>query len=155
MTIVESGVTRELRRRVLRPHLDSTEAMPGDDVDDAVHFAVLDDDGQPLSACFLFVEPFPWPSAEDGPPTSGTMWHLRSVATEPVRQGQGLGATLIAAVMDYIARHGGGVLWCNARTPALSFYRRLGLASYGDEHLSGDPPLAHYYMWRVVQACRG
>lgn len=152
--IVDGRSTRELRRRVLRPHLTSTDVLPGDDVTDAVHFAILGDHGTPISACFLFVEGYPWPpdDAAGTPPTDVTPWHLRSVATEAGMQGRRLGTVLLQDVLRHVAQQGGGVLWCNARTPALSFYHRLGLVAHGGEHMSGNPPLAHYYMWRTVEA---
>ncbi len=127
------------------------DPLPGDDVADAVHFAILDDAGtEPLAACFVLVEGYSWPPAADSPPEDRPLWHLRSVATDSAHQRTGLGTVLIQAVLDYAAGHGGGVLWCNARTPAVPFYQRLGLATYGDEHISHGIP--HFYMWRTVDA---
>ena len=150
VSIVPGALTRELRRQVLRPHQAVGDPLPGDDVPDAIHFAIDDGSGAPLCACFVFMEDYPWLSAAGSPPEDRPLWHLRSVATDPAYQRTGLGTVLIQAVLDYIAGHGGGVLWCNARTPAVTFYQRLGLNFYGDEHLSNG--LAHYYMWCPVEA---
>ena len=153
VTIVSGDVTRELRRRVLRPYQAVSDPLPGDGIADAVHFAILDDDGRtPLAACFLLREDYPWPQTADSPPSSGDLWHLRAVATEPARQRTGLGQVLMSRVADYVAGQGGGVLWCNARTPAVPFYERLGMVTYGDEHISHG--LAHFYMWRVIEPRR-
>lgn len=160
VSIVSAERTRELRRRVLRPHQAVDDPLPGDDVRDAIHFAILDGAhgahgahgarSEPLCACFLLVEGYPWVPAPGSPPADRPLWHLRSVATEPAHQRTGLGRVLMQAVLDHVAGHGGGVLWCNARTPAVPFYQRIGLATYGDEHISHG--LAHYWMWCPVAA---
>lgn len=151
--IVPGELTRDLRRRVLRPHQNPAEPLPGDDVADAVHFAILDGDGgAPLCACFVLVESYPWPRATSqpagSPPQDRTQWHLRSVATDPAHQRTGLGTVLLRAVLHFVSRNDRGILWCNARTPAVPFYERLGLAAYGTEHISNG--LAHFYMWCAV-----
>lgn len=153
VSIVAGELTRELRRTVLRPHQAVAHPLPGDDVADAVHFAILDGDGgTPLCACFVLVESYPWPRATSqpagSPPQDRTQWHLRSVATDPAHQRTGLGTVLLQAVLHFVSRNDGGILWCNARTPAVPFYERLGLTTYGTEHISHG--LAHLYMWCAV-----
>lgn len=139
---------------MLRPHQAVDDPLPGDDVPDAIHFAIAAGadgaGGAPLCACFVLVEGYPWMAAPGSPPADRPLWHLRSVATDPAHQRTGLGTVLMKAVVDYVAGHGGGVLWCNARTPAVPFYQRLGLATYGDEHISHGLP--HYWMWCTVDA---
>ena len=151
--VVAGATTRELRRAVLRAHQAPTDPLPGDGLAEAVHFAVHDDgtEGRPLAACFLFQDEYPWPADDDSgaPPADHVSWHLRAVAVDPYHQGTGLGRTLMAAVVEYIAEHGGGVLWCDARTTALAFYRKLDFRTYGAEHVSGG--LDHFYMWRLVE----
>ena len=149
VSIVSGALTRDLRRQVLRSAQIGTDPLPGDDVPDAVHFAIVDrETAAPLCACFVFVEKYPWLTAAGSPPEDRPLWHLRSVATDPAHQKTGLGTVLIRAVLDFVTRYGGGVLWCNARTPAVPFYERLGLVAYGDEHISNG--LRHFYMWCTV-----
>ncbi len=52
-------------------------------------------------------------------------------------------------MIAHVAEHGGGMLWCNARLPALPLYRRAGFAEAGEPW--DDPELGpHVVMWRAV-----
>jgi GNAT superfamily N-acetyltransferase len=145
--VVDPQTTRELRRSVLRPLAGPDDPLPGDDRTDAVHFAALAmadaDDVTVRSTCFVF--PDPWPPAPNEP-----AWHLRQMATDPEHRGQGAGAAVMRAVIAYVAREGGGILWCHAREAAFGFYERHGFRPDGDVHPSGEPAIAHQYMWRTV-----
>ena len=55
-------------------------------------------------------------------------WHLRQMATIPERRGQGIGSELLAAVLDHVRSHDGGVIWCSARVAAIPFYERGGFS---------------------------
>ena len=143
MEIVDADRARELRRAVLRPAAGPYVALPGDGIDDAVHFAALGDDGAVVSTCFIY--PDPWPYPEPGA-AKGAGWHLRQMATDPARRGQGAGSAVVEKVIDYV--RGGGTLWCHARVPAIPFYERHGFVAVGDVHPAGDPPIPHRYMYR-------
>jgi GNAT superfamily N-acetyltransferase len=74
-------------------------------------------------------------------------WRLRGMATLPHARGLGLGRALVDACLHHVARHGGDVLWCNARTPAAGFYLKMGFAVSGEEfEIPGIGP--HFVMWR-------
>lgn len=45
---------------------------------------------------------------------------------------QGLGAAVLAALIDHVAERGGGYLWCHARLQARSLYERHGFICDGD-----------------------
>jgi ribosomal protein S18 acetylase RimI-like enzyme len=78
-------------------------------------------------------------------------WQLRGMAVLPEFRGKGLGADLLRACISHVARHGGTVLWCNARTPAAGFYRHLGFNIEGEEfHIPVSGP--HFLMWRAVSS---
>jgi predicted GNAT family N-acyltransferase len=48
-----------------------------------------------------------------------------------------------------VADHGAGVIWCNARVPAIGFYRRGGFVAQGD--VWEEPEIGpHVVMWRLV-----
>ena len=91
--IVDGALTRQLRRTVLRPELSADEPLPGDDLDEVVHFGVLAQDGSVLSTCFVFLQPCPWLPGPAG-------WHLRQMATEPKARGRGLAAEVLVAVVE-------------------------------------------------------
>jgi GNAT superfamily N-acetyltransferase len=125
---VSAEVTFALRQQVLRPHQTIEQmALPGDHDTDSAHFAAIDDDddGRIVGTGSVRREAPPWPTDE------GTSWRLRGMATAEDRRSQGIGAEILAAVFDHVRSHGGGLLWCNARIPAVPFYRRAGLKTRG------------------------
>ena len=110
---------------MLRPSQAFAETVdPGDDDEDTVHFAAFDGD-RVVGIASLYREPRP------GGPSTG--WRLRGMATEPDVRGGGFGAALLAACVEHVAAAGGGEVWCNARMPALGFYRRAGFDVVSDE----------------------
>jgi GNAT superfamily N-acetyltransferase len=142
--VIDGSRSRELRRSVLRPHFDPEELLPGDDRADVVHFGASAADGELLSTCLIFPQPCPWH------PDKATAWQLRSMATAPVARGRGLGALVLAAAIDYVATHDGGLLWCNARDVAVPLYERAGFAGDGGRFVEHD--IAHLGMSRPVPA---
>ena len=124
---VPAGVTFRLRREVLRPHETYEElVLPGDDDPDTGHFAAFDEKGNVVGTSTVRRESPPWE------PGQQQAWRLRGMATADGLRGKGIGAQVLAATIDHVAREGGGLLWCNARTPAVEFYRRAGFETRGD-----------------------
>jgi ribosomal protein S18 acetylase RimI-like enzyme len=71
------------------------------------------------------------------------------MATEPECRSQGIGAAVLAALLDHVADHGGGVVWCSARAPAVDFYRRAGFLTRGE--MFEEPFIGpHVHMLRAV-----
>jgi predicted GNAT family N-acyltransferase len=139
--VIDGARSRELRRTILRPELGPSDPLPGDDLEGVIHFGVLDADGTAISTCLLFPEPF-LDRAAPG-------WHLRQMATDPEHRGQGYGAQVLTAVIDYVAAHGGGVLWCDARETAVPFYSRQKFHAAGGMFIEHGLP--HMRMWRTVE----
>jgi len=168
-------VVLPLRHQVLRAGRPFEEArLPGDDDPETAHFAVraashgaasrgeasggavqdgrVQDgrvqgghvqEGEVVTVVSVMREAPPW----DG--TSG--WRLRGMATAPAVRGRGGGAAAVRALITHVAAHGGGLLWCAARMPAVGFYRRMGFQERGEPwtHPEYGP---HVYMSRLVQA---
>jgi GNAT superfamily N-acetyltransferase len=105
---------------------------PGDDDPRAVHVAALvGARGEVAAVGSMLPEEPPWP----GPTRFAGNWRrIRGMATGDGRRGRGLGR----AVLDELLRHavaGDGdraAVWCNARIPAVAFYRRAGFAEVGE-----------------------
>ena len=136
---VRATDTEALRRAVLRP--GDPRPLPGDTDPSAVHLGLYD--GDALLACGN-VRPDQAPFPTDGP-----AWRLRGMATAPDRRGQGLGAQVLTGLLEHAAAAGAEVVWCNARTPARTFYERAGLQVWGQEWV--DPEIGpHVVMWRRV-----
>ena len=124
---VDAGATFPLRQSVLRPHQALERvAFPGDGDLDSAHYGAVDDDGNIVGTATVLREAPPWPT------DSGPNWRLRGMAIAEGRRSQGVGALVLAAVFAHVRSHGGGLLWCNARVPAVEFYRRAGFATRGE-----------------------
>lgn len=121
---VSAEEVRPLRHSVLRPGqaFDET-AYPGDDA--GVHLGAFDAGGRLVGIASLYRED------RAGGPAGG--WRLRGMATDAGVRGAGFGAAVLAAAIDHVAAEGGTELWCNARLPAVGFYRRTGFDVVSDE----------------------
>lgn len=127
--------TAELRRQVLR----GGRPLPSDPMaGSAFHLGAYDGEVL-LSTGNVRREPAPW--APDVP-----AWRLRGMATDPARRGEGIGAQVLAALLEHCRDQGGGELWCNARTPARSFYARAGFTEVGQEWV--DPEIGPHVRMR-------
>ncbi|UQA59823.1 GNAT family N-acetyltransferase [Polyangium aurulentum] len=139
---ISAAETRHLRRVVLRPHQRPEDLVyPGDDALDTLHLE-LSVGGEQRAVASMYREPPP------GTQDAGA-YRLRGMAVLPEDQGRGYGAALVQACVEHARQHGGTRLWCNARTTAAGFYRKLGFEAVGDEfELPGIGP--HYLMSRTV-----
>jgi predicted GNAT family N-acyltransferase len=134
---------RPLRQVVLRPgQAPESCVYPGDDLADTVHFGAVDDAGRVVGIASLYRED------RAGGPAGG--WRLRGMATDPSVRGAGHGAAVLDASIDHVAAQGGSELWCNARMPAVGFYRRAGFEVVSDEfEVEGIGP--HVVMVRAAR----
>jgi len=136
---VSADETAELRREVLRG--GRPVALPGDDDPTVFHVGAYDGDLL-VGTGNVRGEPAPWEPAVPA-------WRLRGMATRPERRGEGIGFLVLAALVDHCRTQGGGELWCNARTPARSFYERAGFTTVGEDWV--DPEIGpHVRMRRDV-----
>lgn len=140
--VVSAEDTRFLRHKVLRPRQAPEELVyPGDADEDSLHVGAFVDGGM-VGVASVVRRPMAGESAQGA-------WQLRGMATLPDFRGRGLGAALLRACISHVARRGGSVIWCNARTPAVAFYRKLGFEARGAEFeipVSGP----HFVMLRAV-----
>jgi GNAT superfamily N-acetyltransferase len=117
-----------LRSLVLRPGLDIKYSIfAGDDLPSTYHFAFLDPQGTPLSVATFMQEPF------SVFPNLSPAYRLRGMATDPSHQRQGLGRKVLLRAEHFLRHHNVKVLWCNARTSAISFYEKMGFMVSGEE----------------------
>ncbi len=134
---------RPLRHRILRPGQTYEETLySGDDLDDTVHLGAFDGE-RLVGIASLYREDRP------GGPSGG--WRLRGMATGAEVRGAGYGAGLLSACIEHVTASEGAELWCNARMPAVGFYRRAGLEVVGEEFdVTGIGP--HVVMVRTLPA---
>jgi ribosomal protein S18 acetylase RimI-like enzyme len=144
---ISAEETRLLRHKVLRPHQAPEELVyPGDTERDSLHVGAFVG-GALVGVASVVRRPMAGESAE----SAEGAWQLRGMATLPGFRGRGLGAAMLRACIGHVARSGGSTIWCNARTPAVDFYRKLGFETRGSEFeipVSGP----HFVMLRAVSA---
>ena len=73
------------------------------------------------------------PAACPWRPEARAPWQLRGMATDPTVRGAGAGRALITEGLARVAAHGGDLVWCDARVPALGFYERMGFVVVTEE----------------------
>lgn len=136
---ITTGETAPLRLAVLRPGR-SIEAshFSGDDAQTTRHFGAFRD-GQLLSIASLLLAEMP-----EQPGISA--YQLRGMATAADARGSGLGRALVRECIAFARKNGAPLVWCNARTEAAEFYRKLDFQTAGEEfELPGVGP--HYRMF--------
>ena len=146
---VPADMTWELRQTVLRPHQTIEElALPDDDEMSTGSFAAIDADEEVVGTARVAPASPPFPVGLHAPANSPT-WQLRGMATGEDVRNVGVGTVLLRRVVRHVADDGGGLIWCNARVPAIDFYRRAGFVVHGD--VWEDPDIGpHVVMWRTV-----
>ena len=146
MRIVESdaAATRALRRAVLRPSWPPDAVMHGDDASDAIHLAAYTDTGELVGACLLLPRPY------RARPALTDTWQLRGMVTAEGFRSRGIGAAVLAAAVDAASGRGGRLVWCEARTSAMNFYRQHGFTVDGPEYLHSETAIPHHLMSRPL-----
>jgi len=64
----------------------------------------------------------------------GTTAQFRKMAVLPNDQGKGFGLQLLQYLVDYCKSQGIKNLWCNARTSAIGFYKKIGFEIVGEPY---------------------
>jgi predicted GNAT family N-acyltransferase len=149
---IDPALTLKLRQQVLRPNLRTQDMAFGDEGQDTGVFGARNSqDGEVVSTGLVRREA-PEVSLDDVVPVEALAnpWRLRGMATREDLRGTGIGSGVLQACVDHVAKHGGGLLWCNARTGAARFYKRAGFVEWGEKFVSFD--VEHIVMWRLVDA---
>jgi GNAT superfamily N-acetyltransferase len=149
---VDPVLTLPLRQQVLRPKLRLDEMnVFGDDGVDTGTYAAMDETGEVVCTATVRREP-PRPGLEDLVPTEdlAKAWRLRGMATRPELRSTGIGSRVLQTCIDHVRADGGGLLWCEARVPAVGFYERAGFVTWGEPFSSHE--VDHIVMWRLVAA---
>ena len=116
----------DLRHAVLRAGMPREAAIFQGDADAASrHYAGVDRATQRVVACAT-VHLNTW--------QSDPAWQLRGMATDASIRGTGVGRALLEYLERdlRVDRSAPPQLWCNARTPAIGFYQRMGWAVESD-----------------------
>ncbi|MBI1189791.1 MAG: GNAT family N-acetyltransferase [Tepidisphaera sp.] len=124
---VEAERTWALRQRILRPQQTVAEMnFPGDFDETTAHFGGFVGE-ELLGVASVYLK------ANAMFEAARRQWQLRGMATADAGRGCGLGGLILDACLSHARDSGGGLLWCNARTPVLGFYERYGLRVVSEE----------------------
>ena len=147
---VSASATWTLRQAVLRPHQTLDQLALADDDDPTTGtFAALDEDGTVVGTVRVALDEPP-PAMREHRWPGGCSWRLRGMATREDLRNRGIGGALLDAAISHVADRGSGLVWCNARVPAVNLYRRAGFVEEGERWI--DPVIGpHVVMWRTVQ----
>ncbi|KPA54015.1 GNAT family acetyltransferase [Photobacterium leiognathi subsp. mandapamensis] len=117
------GLIRTVREQVFIQEQQIDPEIEFDDLDsEAVHVLVMDGE-QPLGTGRILA---------DG--------HIGRIAIMKAARGQGLGAKVVQALVEYAQQRGYPRVDLGAQTHAVDFYRKLGFMPYGDEFMEANIP---------------
>ncbi|WP_419209564.1 GNAT family N-acetyltransferase [Photobacterium leiognathi subsp. mandapamensis] len=117
------GFIRTVREQVFIQEQQIDPEIEFDNLDSAaVHVLVMDGE-QPLGTGRIL---------SDG--------HIGRIAIMKAARGQGLGAKVVQALVEYAQQQGYPRLDLGAQTHAVDFYRKLGFMPYGDEFMEANIP---------------
>jgi len=68
-----------------------------------------------------------------GPEGGLGAWRVRGMATAPQARGKGAGTGVLDALLGHASARGASLVWCHARTAALSLYERAGFRKISEE----------------------
>jgi GNAT superfamily N-acetyltransferase len=122
---ISANDTLPLRSAILRNNLPLQQCVfPTDNL--GFHLGAFFEDKLVSVATF-----FP----EDYPELGARGYRLRGMATQPEFSGKGYGSQLIQFAISELRNNGVCYLWCNARTSALGFYKKLNFTIISDEFI--------------------
>ena len=75
------------------------------------------------------------PRTEEGEVDTG-VYELQGMVTIPAARNEGVGSILVQEGLARLAALGAHRVWCDGRTPATSFYERLGFHAVGEEFIT-------------------
>ncbi|MBD1391350.1 GNAT family N-acetyltransferase [Neiella sp. HB171785] len=121
---ISAADTLAIRLPVLRPGRPASSAVfDGDEEPSTIHLgAIVDDD------IVAVVSLMKTPMVEQ---IDQVAYQLRGMATQPQWQGRGLGRQLLAACNHAVDQAQGDIIWCNARSHVVGFYRAAGYQAIG------------------------
>lgn len=130
-------LTLGLRSKILRNGLPSQQCVfPTDEIEGAFHLAFYTD-GE--IACIASFFPNNYKDKKE------LGYQLRGMASDTMFAGKGYGSELVKFAIEYIKNTNAQYIWCNARSSAIDFYKKLGFNLVSNEfEIAGVGP--HYEM---------
>ena len=120
---VKAEDTYQIRKSILRKGMTLSHEMSGDKEPETLHLGLFE------SGELVCIGSFMKSSKKI---FNGVQYQLRGMASVASAQGKGFGKLLLEDAEEKLKNQGVEILWCNARTVALGFYKKLGYQIVGD-----------------------
>lgn len=138
---IQVSEARPLRWQVLRQNQPFEKTVyPEDELSDSLHLGAFLE-GELAGVCTICRAAPPGEAAPNA-------WRLRGVAVAEAARHKSLGSRLVLSCLEHARAKGGDMVWANARTEALDFYRSLGFIVQGEEYQTDSGP--HYLVSRLL-----
>ena len=122
---IEPISTLELRKTILRPHLELDDCRQTcDDDTETRHFGAYIGE-EIVGVTSVYHAASPENQKFDG-------WRLRGMAVRETARNKDVGAKLLKTALDYSISQNGEVFWCYSRVSAIGFYEKYGFIGHGD-----------------------
>ena len=137
---IKAKDTYDIRKEELRKNMTLSHIMAGDDDTDSIHLGIAMGDELVCVGSFM-------KAGNDH--FKGVQYQLRGMATHSSHQGQGHAKKLLEEAEKLLRSMQVNVLWCNARTSAVGFYKKMGYQIKGDEFMV-DQIGPHFIMYKAL-----
>ena len=123
ITEIKAEDTYPIRKAILREGMTLSHEMNGDHNAETLHLGLFE------SGELVCIGSFMRASKEI---FKGSQFQLRGMASVKKAQGKGFGKLLLEEAEVKLKNQGVDILWCNARTVALDFYKKSGYQMVGN-----------------------
>lgn len=137
---IEAEETYDIRKEELRKNMSLSHVMAGDDLSDTIHLGVFSNNDLACIGSFMKAV---------NQQFDGEQYQLRGMATHTSFQGRGYAKMLLEEAESMLKERNVEILWCNARTSALGFYKKLGYKVVGEEFVV-DQIGPHFVMYKKL-----
>ncbi len=117
--------TLELRRAILRPHLEINDCRQEGDSDPTTQHLGAYIGNDLVGVASVYSAAVPTLPEVDG-------WRLRGMAVGEAARNRNIGEELLLTAIQYAREQGGTVFWCYSRVSAIGFYEKYGFTGSGE-----------------------
>jgi ribosomal protein S18 acetylase RimI-like enzyme len=137
---INAEETYPLRIAILRDGMTLSHEMLGDHENETLHLGLFESDNLVCIGSFM-------KASKDL--FKGSQFQLRGMASANAAQGKGFGKLLMEEAELRLKNSGVEILWCNARTVAIEFYKKLGYQTVGNVFQVAEVG-PHYLMFKQL-----
>ena len=123
--IINYKDTYSIRNKILRPGKPLASCFfDGDENENSYHFGIFEDEKDLIGVASFF-------NKNNENFNTNKVFQLRGMAVLDGYQGKGVGANLLIHAEAYMKNFKSVIVWCNARSVAIPFYKKIGYQTKG------------------------